>query len=226
MAITNYDYLDTANAEDRVYPTTTTPLEIGVSIEQPTLTSTTNALTTQRRSLGAHRIRLEYTYPPMEAEEMQKFIAFYNAMQGQAKAFKLNVPKELINDASHITDSATHSLTTSFAAGVREVRVNGFSGTLDTAIRGGNLIQFTNNDNTPHHNKIYIVAADGGSDSNECVIRFEPALMEAVTSSTKLNTFSADIPLHAIFAKSELQFDVSSALLYGFKVDFIEQWKD
>ncbi len=220
MAITNYDYLDTDDATDRVYPTTTTPLEIGVSIEQPTLTSTTNALTTQRRSLGAHRIRLEYTYPPMEAEEMQKFIAFYNAMQGSAKAFKLNVPKELINDASHITDSSTHTVTTTFAAGEREVRVNGFSGTLDTAIRGGNFIQFSNQD------KIYVVAADGGSDSNECVIRFEPALLEGVTSSTTLNTFSADIPLHAIFAKSELQFDVNSALLYGFKVEFIEQWKD
>ena len=226
MAITNYAYLDTANAEDRVYPTTTTPIEIGVSIEQPTLTSTTNALTTQRRSLGAHRIRLEYTYPPMEAEEMQKFIAFYNAMQGSAKAFKLNVPKELINDATHIADSGTHTVTATFAAGVREVRVNGFSGTLGTAIKGGNFIQFTNSDNSPHHNKIYVVAADGGSDSNECVIRFEPALLEGVTSSTKLNTFSADIPLHAIFAKSELQFDINSALLYGFKVEFIEQWKD
>lgn len=218
MAITDYAYLDTDLSVDRVYPTTTKPVDIGVSIEQPTFTSTTNALTTQRRSLGIHRIRLEYTYPPMEAEEMQKFIAFYNAMQGQAKAFKLNVPKELINDTAHITDSSTHTVTATFAAGVREVRVNGFSGTLDTAIKGGNFIQFSN------HNKIYVVAADGGSLSNEAVIRFEPALLEGVTSSTTLNTFNQDIPLHAIFAKSDIKFDVNSALLYGFKVEFIEQW--
>ena len=94
MAITNYDLtIDSTDASDREFPTTVKPSKISVSIEQPTLTSTTNALTTQRRTLGAHRIQLEYTYPPMDADEMQPFIAFFTAMQGQAKAFKLNVPK-------------------------------------------------------------------------------------------------------------------------------------
>ena len=113
MAITDYSYLDAADATGRVFPTTVKPTKIKVAIEQPTLTSTTNALTTQRRSLGAHRIRLEYTYPPMTADEMQPFIAFFNAMQGQAKAFKLNAPKELINDTTHIADSDTHTSTAS-----------------------------------------------------------------------------------------------------------------
>ncbi len=218
MAITDYAYLDDDDASLRVFPTTVKPAKITVHIEQPTLTSTTNALTTQRRTTGAHRIMLEYKYSPMTADEMQPFIAFFNAMQGSAKAFKLNIPKELINDSTHITDDDVHTCTGSFAIGVREVRVNGFDGTLTTAIKGGNFIQFNN------HDKIYVVAADGGSASNECVIRFEPALMKAVTSSTTLNTFDEDIPLHAIFAKSEIKFDVNSALMYGFKINFIEQW--
>ena len=224
MAITNYNLtIDHADPSEREFPTAVKPLKIGISIEQPTLTSTTNALTTQRRSLGSHRIHLEYTYSPMTADEMQPFIAFFSAMQGSAKAFKLNVPKELINDTTHITDGATHNViidsgTSTGVVGQRTIRVDGFSGTLATAIKGGNFIQFSN------HDKIYVVAADGGSASNECVIRFEPALLTAVTSSHKLNTFNEDIPLHAIFANSTIEFDINSALQYGFKIKFTEQW--
>lgn len=221
MAITDYSYLDSADATDRVFPTTVKPSSIKVEIEQPTLTSTTNALTTQRRSLGAHRIKLEYTYPPMEADEMQPFIAFFNAMQGQGKAFKLNAPKELINDATHIADTATHTSTASYAVGVREVTVDSFSNNLTTAIKGGNMIQFSN------HDKIYVVAADGGSGATgNCKIRIEPALQTAITSSTTLNNFDEDIPIHAIFASDSITFDVNSALLYGFKVSFLEQWEN
>jgi len=219
MAITDYSYLDSSDASLRVFPTTVKPAKITMEVEMPTLVSTTNALTTQRRTTGAHRIRLEYTYAPMDADEMQPFIAFFSAMQGQTKAFKLNVPKELINDSTHIADSSTHTSTGSYSAGTREVTVNGFGNNLTTAIKGGNLVQFSN------HDKIYIVSANGGSDgSGNCKIRIEPGLIENITSSHSLNTFSDDIPLHAIFAKSEIQFDVNSALLYGFKINFIEQW--
>ncbi len=225
MAITNYDLtIDSTTVSDREFPTTTKPVKIGVSIEQPTLTSTTNALTTQRRTLGAHRIQLEYTYSPMTADEIQPFIGFFNAMNGQAKAFKLNVPKELINDTTHIADGATHNVliegaTSTGAVGQKTIRVDHFGDNLSTAIKGGNFIQFSN------HDKIYIVAADGGSDGDgDCVIRFEPALLTAVTTSHDLNAFDEDIPLHAIFANSSIEFDVNSALLYGFKIKFIEQW--
>lgn len=219
MALTTYTHLDAADASGRVFPTTVKPAKITVEIEQPTLTSTTHALTTQRRTTGAHRIKLEYKYSPMTADEMQPFIAFFNAMQGSAKAFKLNVPKELINDSTHIADSDTHNVTTSYAVGVREVIVDGFDNSLTTAIKGGNFIQFDN------HDKIYVVAADGGSHSDgTCRIRFEPALITAITNSQDLNAFNTDIPLHAIFAKSEIKFDVNSALLYGFKITFLEQW--
>ena len=221
MALTNYSYLDNADASLRVFPTTTKPAKISVTIEQPTLTSTTNALTTQRRSLGQHRIKLEYEFSPMSADELQPFIAFFTAMQGQAKAFKLNVPKELINDATHITDSVVKDVTTSYAVGAKEVIVDNFANNLTTAIKGGNFIQFDN------HDKIYVVAADGGSHTDgTCRIRFEPGLLTAITSGESLNTFSADIPLHAIFSKSEIKFDINSALLYGFKINFIEQWID
>jgi hypothetical protein len=225
MAITDYAYLDATDATGRVYPTTVKPTKISVSIEQPTLTSTTNALTTQRRTLGAHRIQLEYTYPPMDADEMQPFIGFFNAMQGQAKAFKLNVPKELINDTTHIADTATHNVLiesgSTGAVGQRVIRVDNFGNSLTTAIKAGNFIQFSN------HDKIYVVAADGGSDgSGDCLIRFEPGLLTAVTASHDLNNFDEDIPLHAIFASSTIEFDVNSALLYGFKINFIEQWTD
>jgi|TARA_R110000824_G_scaffold2146_2_gene10160 hypothetical protein len=220
MALTTYTHLDSADASLRVFPTTVKPVQISVNIEQPTMTSTTNALTTQRRTLGTHRIKLEYTYPPMTADEMQPFIGFFNAMQGQAKAFKLNVPKELINDTTHITDSDVKDVTTSYAVGSREVVVDNFTNNLTTAIKGGNFIQFDN------HDKVYVVAADGGSHASNgtCNIRFEPGLLTAVTSDESLNRFSDDIPLHAIFANSTIEFDVSSALLYGFKIKFIEQW--
>jgi len=220
MALTTYGHLDNADASLRVFPTDTKPRMISVNIEQPTLTSTTNALTTQRRTLGAHRISLEYKYGPMTADEMQPFIGFFNAMQGQAKAFKLNVPKELINDTQHITDSTVKDVTTSYGVGSREVVVNNFTNDLDVAIKAGNFIQFDN------HDKIYVVAADGGSHATNgtCNIRFEPGLLTAVTSGESLNRFSDDIPLHAIFANSNIEFDVSSALLYGFKIKFIEQW--
>jgi len=221
MAITDYAYLDATDASGRVFPTTVKPTKISVSIEQPTLVSTTNALTSQRRSLGAHRIQLEYTYPPMDADEMQPFIAFFNAMQGQAKAFKLNVPKELINDSTHIADSTVKDVTTSYGVGSREVIVDNFGNNLTTAIKAGNFIQFDN------HDKIYVVAADGGSHTDgTCRIRFEPGLLTAITSDESLNRFSDDIPLHAIFASSTIEFDVNSALLYGFKINFIEQWTD
>jgi hypothetical protein len=229
MAITDYSYLDATDATGREFPTTTKPSKISVAIEQPTLTSTTNALTTQRRTLGVHRISLEYTYPPMTSDEMQPFIAFFNAMQGQTKAFKLNVPKELINDSTHIADGSTHTSTGSYAVGEREVTVDGFPngltggpGSTNPAIKGGNFIQFSN------HDKIYVVAENGGSHASNgtCTIRFEPALLTAITSSHTLNTFDEDIPLHAIFASSTIEFDVNSALLYGFKIKFIEQWTD
>ena len=83
------------------------------------------------------------------------------------------------------------------------------------------MIQFSN------HDKIYVVAADGGSDgSGECKIRFEPALVTAITSSETLNTFNQDIPIHVIFANDTIEFDVNSAFLYGFKISFLEQWEN
>ena len=219
MALTDYSYLDSDDATLRVFPNDVLPNKIQVTIDQPTLVSTTNSLTSQRRSLGAHRIELEYTYPPMDAEELMPFVAFFNAMQGQGKAFKLNAPKQLINDTVHIADSDTHTVTQSYSAGSREIVVDGFDADLDIAIRGGNFIQFSN------HDKIYVVAANGGSDaSGNCRIRVEPALLENVTSAETLNTFSEDIPIHAIFASDKIQFDVDSALHYGFKVKFVEQW--
>ena len=125
----------------------------------------------------------------------------------------------IINDTTHIADSSTHTSTGSYAVGVREVTVDGFGNNLTTAIKGGNFIQFSN------HDKIYVVAADGGSDgSGNCKIRFEPGLLTAITSSETLNTFNQDIPMHAIFASDKIQFDVNSALLYGFKINFVEQW--
>lgn len=228
MALTDYDYLNADEpASGRVFPTTVKPSKITVSIEQPTLSSTTNALTTQRRTLGTHRIKLEYSYAPMDSGEMQPFIAFFNAMQGQSKAFKLNVPKELINDTTHIADGAVHTSTGSYAIGVREVIANNFTnnltggaGSTNPAIKGGNFIQFSN------HDKIYVVAENGGSHASNgtCKIRFEPALLTAITNSITLNNFDEDIPLHAIFSNSTIEFDVNSALLYGFKIKFIEQW--
>jgi|TARA_R110002051_G_scaffold182135_1_gene251636 hypothetical protein len=231
MPITNYDLtIDSATVSDRVFPTTVKPVQIEVSIEQATLTSTTNALTTQRRSLGAHRIQLEYTYSPMTADEMQPFIAFFSAMQGNAKAFKLNVPKELINDTTHIADGIVHNVliegSSTGAVGQRVIRASAFGadltggpGATSPAIKGGNFIQFSS------HDKIYIVAENGGSDGDgDCVIRFEPALLTAVTASHRLNDFDEDIPLHAIFKNNTFDFDVNSALHYGFKINFIEQW--
>lgn len=221
MALTDYSYLDSADASLREFPTHILPSKVSVTIEQPTMTSTTNSLTTQRRSLGAHRISLEYTYPPMTAEDAQPFVAFFSAMQGQGKAFKLNAPKQLINDATHIADSDTHTVTASYSSGLREVIVDGFDADLDVAIKGGNFIQFSN------HDKIYVVSANGGSNaSGECRIRVEPALLENITSAETLNTFSEDIPLHAIFANDTFEFDVNSALHYGFKIKFLEQWEN
>ena len=224
MAYTDYTYLDSDDASLRVYPTTPEtikPRSINVEILQPTLTTVTNDLTTQRRSLGVHRIELEYTYPAMTSEQLQPFVAFFTAMQGQAKAFKLKVPKELINDTQHKTDSDVHTVTTGYAKGIKEVIVDNFGNSLDPAIKGGNFIQFNN------HDKIYVVAADGISHTDgTCKIRFEPALLEAVTSSTTLNTFNEDIPFHVIFDSSAIKFDVDSALLYGFKIKFTEQWKN
>ena len=221
MPLTDYTYLDSPDATLREFPTHILPNKIQVTVDQPTLVSTTNSLTSQRRSLGAHRIELEYTFPAMEAENLMPFVAFFNAMQGQTKAFKLNAPKQLINDAEHITDTDTHTVTTSYSAGTREVVVDNFDADLDIAIRGGNLIQFSN------HDKIYVVSANGGSDgSGDCRIRFEPALLESITSSETLNTFSEEIPIHVIFASDKFTFDVDSALHYGFKVKFVEQWKN
>lgn len=221
MALTDYSYLDAEDATGRVFPNHILPAKIKVTIDQPTLVSTTNALTSQRRNLGAHRIELQYTYGAMEAKDLMPFVAFFNAMQGQSKAFKLNAPKQLINDSTHITDSDTHTVTASYSSGTREVIVDGFGADLAVAIKGGNFIQFSN------HDKIYVVAADGGSNaSGECRIRIEPALLENVTSANTLNTFSDDIPLHAIFATDKIEFDVDSALHYGFKINFVEQWND
>lgn len=221
MALTDYSYLDAEDATGRVFPNHILPAKIKVTIDQPTLVSTTNALTSQRRNLGAHRIELQYTYGAMEAEDLMPFVAFFNAMQGQSKAFKLNAPKQLINDSTHIADSDTHTVTASYSSGTREVIVDGFGADLAVAIKGGNFIQFSN------HDKIYVVAADGGSNaSGECRIRIEPALLENVTSAQTLNTFSDDIPLHAIFATDKIEFDVDSALHYGFKINFVEQWND
>ena len=221
MALTTYTHLNAdQDASGRTFPNHIKPSMIKVEIEQPTLVSETNALTTQRRSLGTHRISLDYTYPPMSADELQPFLAFFTAMRGSALAFKLNAPKELINDATHIADDDVHTSSASYAVGVREVVVNGFGNNLSTAIKGGNMIQFSN------HDKIYVVAADGGSHETNgtCRIRFEPALLTAITNSTTLNTFDEDIPIHVIFANDTIKFDVNSALKYGFKVSFVEQW--
>ena len=221
MALTTYTNLNAdQDASGRTFPNHIKPSSIKVEIHQPTLVTTSNALTIQRQSLGTHRIHLDYTYPPMSADELQPFLAFFTAMRGSALAFKLNAPKELINDATHIADDDVHTSTASYAVGVREVVVNGFDNNLTTAIKGGNMIQFSN------HDKIYVVAANGGSHETNgtCRIRFEPCLLTAITSAHTLNTFDEDIPIHVIFANDSIKFDVDSALNYGFKVQFIEQW--
>ena len=223
MAYTNYAYLDATDNTGRVFPTDVKPSQIKVSISQPTLTTTTNALLTQRRTLGLHSIELTYTYPPMEADELQKFVAFFNAMQGSAKAFKLNAPKELINDSTHIADSVIKNVTTSYSAGDKEIIIDNCGTSLEPAIKGGNFIQFSD----AGHDKIYVIVADANSiGDGTCKIRIEPGLHTGITASTNLNRFSDVIPIHAIFKNDTIKFDVNSALLYGFEVSFVEQWED
>ena len=45
MALTDYSYLDAEDATGRVFPNHILPSKIKVTIDQPTLVSTTNALT-------------------------------------------------------------------------------------------------------------------------------------------------------------------------------------
>lgn len=166
----------------------------------PTLVSTAISGKTQRRSRGAHRWRINLTYPAAKRETLDPIWAFANGLRGQYDTCTI-VPSYYAKLARGTISSGTGT----GAAGATAISSSG-SGTL----KAGDFIKFAS------HDKVYQVIADGTLGSS---ISITPALIVAISSSAI--TFD-DVPFTVGLASDLCAIDQALASIYGFTVDLIE----
>ncbi len=88
---THDEWADNAPSNEKVWPDHVTPASASIVYNQPTIANMSQNGVKYTRSSGFTKWVLEVEYPPMKAEDFQKFHAVAQAMAGQSKSiyFKL-----------------------------------------------------------------------------------------------------------------------------------------
>ena len=185
------------------YPATPEFQAVNIKSTHNNLRSVTVSGRVQVRTIGGQKWEFSAKYNPMTREEFQPVFAFTTSQQGSLGTFTITPP--VIGSTSG-TASGTALVNGAEAAGVRELLVDGFTGTL----KAGDFVKFG-------HSKVYMLTADRDGAGS---LSIEPALVAAVNDGEVL--VYNNVPFTMRLKNDVQQFGLSQFNYYTYEIDMDE----
>ena len=212
---------------EKVWPHHITPMSAVINYNSPTLVNNSQSGIKYTRSVGHTKWRLEVEYPPMSAEDFQKFHAVAQAAHGQSTPFLFKLQnkdgtsilwKDFYDQSNSTTTPRIKSAVT---PGDTTILVEGFNSNETDAFKRGEVFIDGENENGNLHTSL------SGTDSNvygEAKIRTPWPFRTAQVAGTQIHKN----PEHAIvtFASDNFEYQVDVNNYYFVSVAFdLDSWK-
>jgi hypothetical protein len=232
-ATSNYD--TSHNSSIKQWPRHIRPQSMTYSIEQPSRVVESSNLTRWTRDSGVVRWKYKLNYPPMTREDFIPFMTAIHTAHGQTKGFRLyigdiagfhniqNTEAFVPSTYSNVTlrDMICYTNET-VDAGDTFFTIDGFRPRVDNAVNAGDIIKITHTANGQNFYENYVIINTGDSDE---MGRVRIRLSHPLKASISLGAAHRLSPSHVwvSLTTDQQDFDVSTAHLYGFNVEFVTQ---
>ena len=208
-------------------PTHILPKSVRVINERPLLKSTTRSLKQITVGTGAHRIGLEFEYPPMTKDEADDYIAFFEKAKGGAKECQIYIPYMVMPHIENLFYNVDVDVAASFLWITGGKSIGSDVLTLSGLQPGYNAGYYMNNRHFTYDNKIYrITAASTVDNYGRTAVRIEPPLVSAIGSTIRARTTyqsrSDFFLVKAQLVDDTLDYTVDAAGLYRISFKFVE----
>ena len=209
------------------WPDHVTPMSAVINYNSPTLVNNSQSGIKYTRSVGHTKWRLEVEYPPMSAEDFQKFHAIAQAAHGQSTPFYFNLKNKdgtsiLWRDFyDQVNTTTSPLLKNDITPGDTTMLVEGFSSNEADAFKRGEVFIDGNNENGFLHTSL------SGTSSNifgEAKIRTPWPFRTTQTAGNKIYKN----PSHAVvtLADDNFEYQVDVNNYYYVSVAFdLDNWK-
>ena len=229
------NYNDSHNSEEKSWPRHIRPQSMTWSIEQPSYVVESANLTRWTRDTGVFRWKYKLNYPPMTREDFLPFFNAVHAAHGQSKGFRLYIgdvaglteiqsKDGFVNSTNYpnvkIRDWLVYS-NESVAAGSTFFTLDGFRPRVNNAVNAGDIIKITHytaTTGTFYNN--YVIINTGDSDE---MGRVRVRISHPLVAPIQISQAHRMNPSHvwANLVNNQQDFDISTAQLYGFSVEFV-----
>jgi hypothetical protein len=209
------------------WPDHVTPRSAVINYNSPTIVNNSQSGIKYTRSVGHTKWRLEVEYPPMSAEDFQKFHAIAQAAHGQSTPFYFNLKHKdgnpiLWKDFYDQNNSTTSPrIKDAIASGDTTMLVEGFNSNENDAFKRGEVFIDGNNENGYLHTSL------SGTDANiygEAKIRTPWPFRTDLTAGEKIYKN----PSHAVvtLGSDNFEYSVDVNNYYYVNVAFdLDSWK-
>ena len=225
---TDDEWASDGSSQLKVWPDHVTPRSAVINYNSPTLVNNSQSGIKYTRSVGHTKWRLEVEYPPMSAEDFQKFHAIAQAAHGQSTPFyfrlrnKDNVNILWADFNEYVNTTTSPLLKNDITAGDTTMLVEGFSSNeADAFIRGEVFIGGGGNHNGYLHTSL---SSTSSNIFGEAKIRTPWPFRTDRSAGSK---FYKD-PYHAVVTLGsdnfEYQVDVNNYYYVSVAFD-LDQWK-
>jgi hypothetical protein len=232
-ATSNYD--NSHNSSVKQWPRHINPQSMTYSIEQPTRMVESSNLTRWTRDSGVVRWKFKLNYPPMTREDFLPFMTAIHTAHGESRGFRL-----YIGDIAGFTSVQNKSgflppgyenvqlrdmicySNEAKSAGETFFTIDGFRPRVNNAVNAGDIIKITHTANGQNFYNNYVIINTGDSDEMGRVrIRISHPLIAPIALGVahRLSPSHVWVSLNT----NQQDFDISTAHLYGFNVEFVTQ---
>jgi hypothetical protein len=218
---------DSATTPSKEWPDHVTPMSAVINYNSPTLVNNSQSGIKYTRSVGHTKWRLEVEYPPMSAEDFQKFHAIAQAAHGQSTPFYFNLKnkdgvsilwKDFYDQNNSTTTPRVKDATT---VGDTTLLVEGFNSNETDAFKRGEVFIDGENENGYLHTSL------SGTDSNvfgEAKIRTPWPFRTANAAGEKIYKNPAHCVVTLADDNFEYQVDVNNYYFVSVAFD-LDSWK-
>jgi hypothetical protein len=232
-ATSNYD--TSHNNSVKQWPRHIRPQSMTYSIEQPSRVVESSNLTRWTRDSGVVRWKYKLDYPPMTREDFLPFMTAIHTAHGQTKGFRLYIGDiagfhNIQNTEAFVPSTYSNVVLRDMLCYTNETvdagdtffTIDGFRPRINNAVNAGDIIKITHTANGQNFYENYVIINTGDSDE---MGRVRIRLSHPLKASISLGVAHRLSPSHVwvSLTNDQQDFDISTAHLYGFSVEFMTQ---
>lgn len=197
-----------------------------IVVERPVLQSTTRSLKTNVVGTNAHRITIEFEYPPLSREEAEPLLKAFDKYKGASQSIALWIPVEVTPSLQsqfkdYTIDQVAKTLRVKGTKGSSQIIISGLEPDSTLRINNGSYIGFN------QYGKMYRIIEGSNPDHyGRAAYRIEPELIENVDTTITGSGgpgFEADhLPVQAYLMDDTLDYTIDAAGYYILRFKFRE----